>query len=67
MVIIIQSWTNQAQKIRLVNFDQTVQLVFIFVYINTSCMGLKIHVTGNLEKFWILGGSKQDLNLAAHT
>ena len=30
---IVQSWTNYAQKIRLVNSDQTVQLVFIFVYI----------------------------------
>ena len=30
---IVQSWTNQAQKICLVNFDQTVQLVFIFIHI----------------------------------
>jgi len=33
MVIIVQLWPKQTQKIRLVSFNQTVQLVFIFVYI----------------------------------
>jgi hypothetical protein len=33
LVISVQSWTNLAQKIRLVIYNQTVQLVIFYLYL----------------------------------
>ena len=52
LTIIIQPWFNQAQKIRLANYSQTVQLVIFLSIFNILYMYHKIQCDGNLEIFF---------------
>ena len=54
----VWSWTNYAQKIRLVIYNKTVQLIIFLPTFNTPCMCPKIDVMErewkNLEFWWDL-------------
>ena len=61
LINFVRSWTNYAQKIRLVIYNQTVWLVIFLPTFNTPCMHLKINV---MEREWKNLEFEDDLNRA---
>ena len=57
LIIIVQPWTNYAQKIHLTNYRQTVQLVTFYLYLVFHASAVRFIVIS----FWILGATKQGL------